>query len=44
MKSKLNWRDKLIKSYKYDPLLCHCEATMVIICDLCFFVGYSKDG
>ncbi len=43
MKSKLNWRDKLIQSYKYDPLLCHCGATMVIIPDLCFFVGYSKE-
>ena len=36
MKSKLNWRDKLIQSYKYDPLLCHCGTTMLIIPDLCF--------
>ena len=36
MKSKPNWRDKLIQSYKYDPLLCHCGATMIIIPDLCF--------
>lgn len=43
MKSNLNWRVRLISSYKYDPLLCHCGATMEIVPDLCYFVGYSKE-
>ena len=43
MKSSLNWRSRLIQSYKYDPLLCHCGATMVIVPDLCFFEGYTKE-
>lgn len=43
MKSNLRWRDRLLASYKYDPLLCHCGATMIIVPDLCFFVGYSKE-
>ena len=43
MKSNQNWRLRLISSYKYDPLLCHCGATMVIVPDLCFFEGYSKE-
>ena len=43
MKSNLDWRLRLIQSYKYDPLLCHCGATMVIVPDLCFFEGYTKE-
>ncbi len=43
MKSNLDWRQRLLSSYKYDPLLCHCGATMEIVPDLCFFVGYSKE-
>lgn len=43
MNSNLKWRDRLIQSYKYDPLLCHCGAIMEIVPDLCYFVGYSKE-
>lgn len=43
MKTNLNWRLRLIQSYKYDPLLCHCGSTMEIVPDLCYFVGYSKE-
>jgi hypothetical protein len=43
MKSNQSWRQRLISSYKYDPLLCYCGATMVIVPDQCFFTGYSKE-
>ena len=43
MNKNLYWRNRLISSYKYDPLLCHCGATMVIVPDLCYFPGYSKE-
>ena len=43
MKTTLKWRDKLIASYKYDPLLCHCGAVMNIVPDLCYFAGYTKE-
>lgn len=43
LKKKLSWRERLLSSYKYDPLLCHCGATMVIVPDLCFFTDYSKE-
>ena len=43
MKTNLNWRIRLLQSYKYDPLLCHCGATMVIVPDLCYFEGYTKE-
>lgn len=43
MNKKLSWRERLLSSYKYDPLLCHCGATMVIVPDLCFFTDYSKE-
>jgi hypothetical protein len=43
MKSNLNWRVRLISSYNYDPLLCHSGATLEIVPDLCYFVGYSQE-
>ncbi len=43
MKKNLSWRDRLISSYKYDPILCHCGHTMKIIPELCYFAGYSKE-
>ena len=43
MKSSQSWRQRLISSYKYDPLLCYCGATMVIVPDQCFFTDYSKE-
>ena len=43
MKKNIKWRDKLIASYKYDPLLCQCGAVMEIIPDLCYFAGYTKE-
>lgn len=42
MKSNLFWRERLLQSYKYDPLICHCGTTMVL-CP-CYFPGYGKDG
>jgi len=43
MKNNLNWRLRLIQSYKYDPLLCYCGATMVLVPENCYFEGYSKE-
>ena len=43
MKNNQSWRKRLLASYKYDPLLCHCGATMEIVPELCYFVGYSKE-
>ena len=43
MEKILSWRDRLIASYKYDPLLCHCGATMIIVPDQCYFPGYTKE-
>lgn len=43
MEKNLSWRKKLFQSYKYDPLICHCGATMVICQELCYFKGYIKE-
>ncbi len=43
MKKNQSWRNRLIASYKYDPLLCHCGTTMEINCDLCYFPGYTNE-
>lgn len=43
IRSKLKWRDRIITSYKYAPLLCHCGGQMEIVPDLCFFTGFSKE-
>ena len=43
MKNNLYWQNRLISSYKYDPLLCHCGATMVLVPNLCYFPGYFKE-
>ncbi len=37
MKNDLNWKNKIISTYSYDPLMCKCGATMVIVPDLCYF-------
>ena len=39
----LNWRFRLNSSYNYDPLLCHCGATMIRVPDHCYFPGYTKE-
>jgi len=43
MSSNQNWRKRLLASYKYDPIICHCGHTMIIINDLCYFEGYTKE-
>lgn len=44
MNKLLNWRFRLLSSYKYDPLICHCGTTMVFVPDQCFFPGYTKEA
>ena len=44
MKSNLNWRLRLLNSYKYDPLICFCGATMVLVFGNCYFEGYTMEA
>lgn len=43
MKLNQSWRNRLISSYKYDPILCHCGTVMIIVSDQCYFAGYIKE-
>ena len=44
IKSNLNWRLRLLKSYKYDPLICYCGATMELVFGNCYFEGYTMEA
>lgn len=44
MRKNLNWRDRLIQSYKYDPIICHCGSEMVLSKEFSYFPGYGEDG
>ena len=44
MKNDNYWVNHLITSYYYNPLLCHCGATMTFCYELSFFPGGANDG
>jgi hypothetical protein len=44
MKQRLFWRFNIRHAYRFDPLLCHCGSTMLLVYDLSFFPNTKPGG
>lgn len=43
MVNELSWRDKLLKSFDYDILMCdRCGKTLVLVPDMCYIPKKMK--